>query len=153
MEMRQKNLLFFGIALLIVIIDQLAKFLVTSRMSFSESVPVIKNVFHLTLIKNFGIGFGLFNAPAARWILVLVTIVIIGMILYYYNKIPDKYLPVISASLILGGAVGNLIDRLLLGFVVDFLDFRIWPAFNAADSAITVGVVGLIIYFWQSKKH
>lgn len=151
--MRQKNLLFFGLAVIIILFDQLTKFLIKSILSFSESIPVIKNVFHLTLIKNFGVGFGLFNAPAARWILVIVTLIIIGIILYYYRKIPDKYLPLISTSLILGGAIGNLIDRFLLGFVVDFLDFRIWPAFNVADSAITAGVIGLIIYFWQTKKH
>lgn len=150
--MRQKNLLFFGLALIIIIFDQLTKFLVKSRLSFSESIPVIKNIFHFTLIKNFGVGFGLFNAPAARWILIILTIIIIGIILYYYKKIPEQYLPVISTSLILGGAVGNLIDRFLLGFVVDFLDFRIWPAFNVADSAITIGVIGLIIYFWQTRK-
>ncbi|MBW2986896.1 signal peptidase II, partial [Candidatus Woesearchaeota archaeon] len=110
------------------------------------------NIFHLTLIKNFGVGFGLFNAPASRWVLIIITVIIIGIILYYYKKIPEKYLPIISTSLILGGAIGNLIDRFLLGFVVDFLDFRVWPAFNVADSAITIGVIGLIIYFWQSKK-
>ena len=150
--MKNKNILFFGLAVLIIIFDQLTKFIIKSRLSFSESIPVIKNIFHLTLIKNFGVGFGLFNAPAARWVLIILTIIIIGIILYYYKKIPEQYLPVISTSLILGGAVGNLIDRFLLGFVVDFLDFRVWPAFNVADSAITIGVIGLIIYFWQSKK-
>ena len=150
--MKQKNLLFFGIAFLIVIIDQLTKFLITSKLAFSESIPIIKNVFHLTLIKNFGVGFGLFNAPQARWVLTIISIIIIIIILYYYKAIPKKYLPVISASLVLGGAIGNVIDRFLFGFVIDFLDFRIWPAFNIADSAITIGVIGLIIYFWRVKK-
>jgi len=151
--MKQKNFLFFGLALFIVMLDQLTKFLITSRLSFAESIPVIKNFFHFTLIKNFGIGFGLANTPAARWILVITTIVIILGILYYYKKIPQKPLPIISTSLILGGAIGNLIDRILFGFVIDFLDFQFWPAFNIADSAITIGVIGLIIYFWREKKH
>jgi len=94
----------------------------------------------------------LLNNPASRWILILITIVIIGIILYYYKDLPKKYLPIISTSLILGGAIGNLIDRFLFGFVIDFIDFRIWPAFNIADSAVTIGVIGLIIYFWQTKK-
>ena len=148
----RKNAIFLGIAFLIVLLDQLTKFLTTSRLAFSESIPIIKNVFHFTLIKNFGIGFGLMNTPAARWVLVIVTIIIICIILYYYKHMPKKYLPVISAALIIGGAVSNLIDRVFFGFVIDFLDFRIWPAFNIADSAITIGIICLIIYFWREKK-
>jgi len=148
----RKNTIFFCIAFLIVVLDQLTKFLTTSKLAFSESIPVIKNIFHLTLIKNFGIGFGLMNTPAARWVLVIVTIIIIGIILYYYKHMPKKYLPVVSTALIVGGAVSNLIDRVFFGFVIDFLDFRIWPAFNIADSAITIGIICLIIYFWREKK-
>lgn len=148
----KKNFLFFGIAFLVVVIDQITKFLITSKLSFLESITIINNFFYFTLIKNFGIGFGLLNTPAARWILILITIVIIGIILYYYKELPKKYLPIISTSLILGGAIGNLIDRSLFGFVIDFIDFRFWPAFNIADSAVTIGVIGLIIYFWQTKK-
>lgn len=150
--MKQKNFLFYGIALLVVILDQVAKFWITSKISFSDSLPVIKNVFHFTLIKNFGIGFGLVNLPAARLFLIILTSIIILGILYYYQKIPAKPLPVVSASLILGGALGNLIDRIMLGFVIDFIDFQVWPAFNVADSAITIGVIGLIIYFWREKN-
>lgn len=150
--MKNKNFIFFGVALLIIILDQLTKYLVKSNLSMGQSVPVIKNFFSITLIKNFGIGFGMLNIPAARWILVFAAIVIIGIILYYYKQIPDKYLPLVAASLVLGGAIGNIIDRILLGFVVDFLDFTIWPAFNVADSAVTIGAVCLIFYFWKEKK-
>ena len=148
----KKNFLFFGIAFLVVVIDQITKFAITSKLALSESITIINNFFYFTFIKNFGIGFGLLNNPASRWILILITIVIIGIILYYYKELPKKYLPIISTSLILGGAIGNLIDRFLFGFVIDFIDFRIWPAFNIADSAVTIGVIGLIIYFWQTKK-
>ncbi len=148
----KKNFLFFGIAFLVVVIDQITKFLITSKLAFSESITIINNFFYFTLIKNFGIGFGLLNTPAARWILIIITIIIIGIILYYYIELPKKYLPIISTSLILGGAIGNLIDRFLFGFVIDFIDFRLWPAFNIADSAVTIGVIGLIIYFWHAKK-
>jgi len=148
----KKSFLFFGVAFLVVVIDQLTKFAVTSALSFSESITIINNFFYFTLIKNFGIGFGLLNNPASRWILILTTVIIIGVILYYYRDIPKKYLPVVSTSLILGGAIGNLIDRFLFGFVIDFIDFRFWPAFNIADSGVTIGVIGLIVYFWQTKK-
>ncbi|MBD3304029.1 signal peptidase II [Candidatus Woesearchaeota archaeon] len=148
----KKNFLFFGIAFLVVVIDQLTKFAVTSALSFSESIAIINNFFYFTLIKNFGIGFGLLNNPSSRWIFILTTIIIIGIVLYYYKSLPKKYLPVVSTSLILGGAIGNLIDRFLFGFVIDFIDFRFWPAFNIADSGVTIGVIGLIIYFWQTKK-
>lgn len=150
--MKNKNLIFFGIAFLVIFLDQLTKYLVKSNLSISQSLPVIKNFFSITLIKNFGIGFGMLNNPAARWILVCVTIVIIGIILYYYKQVPEKYLPLIAAALVLGGAIGNLIDRILLGFVIDFLDFTVWPAFNIADSAVTIGVICLIIYFITEKK-
>ena len=148
----KKNFLFFGIAFLVVVIDQITKLAITSKLSFSESITIINNFFYFTLIKNFGIGFGLINTPAARWILIIITIIIIGIILYYYKELPKKYLPIVSTSLILGGAIGNLIDRSLFGFVIDFIDFRFWPAFNIADSAVTLGVIGLIIYFWHTKK-
>ncbi|MEM4263773.1 MAG: signal peptidase II [Candidatus Woesearchaeota archaeon] len=150
--MKNKNLFFFGIALIIVILDQLTKYLVKSSLSFEQSISVIKNFFQIVLIKNFGIGFGLLNIPKARWILVIITIIIIGTILYYYKQIIKKNFLLICTALIFGGAIGNLIDRVLLGFVIDFLDFMIWPAFNIADSAITAGVIGLIIYFSREKK-
>jgi len=153
MAMKQKNFVFFGIALLVVVLDQLTKFWITSTMSFADSIALIPNFMNLNLIKNFGIGFGLANLPAARLFLIIITSIIIIGILYYYQKIPAKVLPVVSASLILGGALGNLIDRILLGFVVDFIDFQVWPAFNVADSAITIGVIGLIIYFWREKNQ
>jgi len=150
--MKNKNFIFFGIAFLVIFLDQLTKYLVKSNLSLGQSIPVIKNFFSITLIKNFGIGFGMLNSPAARWILVCITIVIIGIILYYYKQIPEKYLVLIAAALVLGGAIGNLIDRILLGFVIDFLDFTVWPAFNIADSAVTIGVICLIIYFITEKK-
>ena len=82
----RKNFLFFGIAFLVVVIDQITKFAITSKLAFSESITVINNFLYFTLIKNFGIGFGLLNNPASRWILILTTIIIIGIILYYYKE-------------------------------------------------------------------
>ena len=86
MAIKNKNFLFFGLAFFTIILDQLIKYLVKANLAVSESVPVIKNIFHLTLIKNFGIGFGMLNTPSARWILVFISLIIIGVILYYYDN-------------------------------------------------------------------
>ncbi|GAJ17757.1 unnamed protein product, partial [marine sediment metagenome] len=79
------------------------------------------------------------------------AIIVVGVILYLYDKIPDETQIQIFTALILGGTLGNLIDRIKFGYVIDFLDFQIWPAFNLADSAITIGVIGLIIYLIRKK--
>lgn len=149
----RKNFVFFGIAFLVVFLDQLTKYLVSSALSFSESVSLLGDFLRFTLVRNYGIGFGLLGTPALRWLWILITTAIIIGILFYYKDIPKKYFPCICWALVLGGALGNLIDRVLLGFVVDFIDFGFWPAFNVADSAITVGVILLIIYSWQSKRQ
>ena len=73
------------------------------------------------------------------------------MILYAYDTIPQDWLPQLSLGFILGGAVGNLIDRIAFGFVIDFLDFRIWPTFNLADTALTLGVIGLLWHWWKNE--
>ena len=128
----------------ILILDQLTKFLAASKLT--ASLPIIKNVFHLTLTTNTGAGFGIlknFNSA-----LIWVSIFVIGMILYYYDQIKGNRTAV-AVGLILGGIVGNLIDRIRLGYVVDFLDFRVWPIFNIADSAITIGIFLIIIYYWK----
>ena len=78
-------------------------------------------------------------------------LLIIGIIIYYYDKIPKNKYAEISAALILGGAVGNLIDRVLRGHVIDFIDLRIWPSFNIADTAISIGAIGLILYLIKKK--
>jgi len=82
-------------------------------------------------------------------LLIWVSIIVIGAILYNYNKIPKDKVPQTAFALIIGGAIGNLIDRIVIGKVKDFIDFRVWPAFNIADSAISIGAVLLIIYYWK----
>lgn len=150
--MKKKNLrkhaIIALVALGVIILDQITKFIVSSRMSLSESVPIINNVFHFTYIQNRGAGFGILQNQYL--ILVLAPLVALGIIAYYYNKIPDKKLFYVSIGLLIGGIIGNLIDRIRFEYVVDFLDFRIWPAFNLADSAVTVA--GLYLIFYLMKK-
>jgi len=95
-------------------------------------------------------SFGLMQGQNA--ILIWLTVIFIGAVLYYYDKIPDKKAAIVLVALLLGGAAGNLIDRVMLGFVRDFIAFTFWPAFNIADAAITVGGIGIVIYLCQKKK-
>ena len=142
-----KSLFIFLAALLVVIFDQLTKLFVASRFSLGESVPVIKGIFSIAYLANQGAGFGILQGQ--RWFFIFFALMVIGAILYLYDKIPANKYVQLGVGLILGGAIGNLIDRIRLSYVIDFLDFRFWPAFNIADSAVSVGAVILIIYFWK----
>lgn len=139
---------FAGIAGLVVVLDQLTKWLVLANMPLHRSIAVIPGFFNLTHIHNPGGAFGFMatGSPGLRNLLFLgVATVAMVLIVYFYRSTPRNY-PFLAAALalIFGGAVGNIIDRLRFGVVVDFLDFYVgayhWPAFNVADSAITVGI-------------
>lgn len=146
--MEKKHLAVFSTALVIVIIDQIAKFLIKANFQLNQTLPVINNIFHLTYVHNFGAGFGILQQQ--RWLLIFISIIVMGLIFYYLDKINKKErLLQLLAGFALGGTAGNLIDRIIYGYVTDFLDFRIWPVFNFADSFVTIGVIGLIIYFWK----
>jgi signal peptidase II len=124
--------------LIILALDQLTKFYFTKNLFLNQSVPIIKGFFHLTLVHNRGAAFGILKNQIPLFIITsLLTIILIIAHLKKYKTRFSLYS--LSLSLILAGAVGNLIDRLSLGYVIDFLDFRIWPVFNIADSVITVG--------------
>lgn len=128
---------------LVLATDQATKFLVQRRMSEGMSIPVLPDVFHLTYILNPGAAFGLFADQ--QWLFILVAVLLIGGVGILFRQLVQQP-PMLrfGAALLVGGAVGNLIDRIRLGKVVDFFDFRIWPIFNVADIAICVGV-GLIL--------
>ncbi|MEI6437865.1 MAG: signal peptidase II [Candidatus Omnitrophota bacterium] len=132
---------------LVVSLDRLTKLCFSTILHPGESIPVIRNVFHFSLVHNTGIAFGLFKDNS--FVFFVIPVIAIGLLvynIYYYHKVGELDRLYISAfSLILGGAIGNLIDRMMLGYVVDFLDFRVWPVFNAADSAITVGAFIILI--------
>lgn len=132
----------------IVALDQVTKALVMARIPLFHSIPVVEGLFNLTHLLNPGGAFGFLagQGPVVRQALfVVATFLAAALILYYFHRTPRGYRALAAAfALILGGAAGNLIDRLRFGQVVDFLDFYIgryhWPAFNVADSAITVGI-------------
>ena len=140
----------FIIVTVIVILDQLTKYLVTQRLALHESLPLIKGIFHLTLVYNTGAAFGVLRNQLPFFI--ATAFVCIFFIAFNLRAHADRKSRTVSLSLILAGAVGNLIDRLLHGHVIDFLDFRIWPVFNLADSAITVGAVVLAVTIIRDKN-
>lgn len=151
--MSPKLKILVGVSGLSLLIDQVTKILVETRMVFGDKVPVIEGFFYLTRVHNRGAAFGMLsNLPEEIRLLffVGVTLVALGIIASFYRKLaPGDRLAALSLGLILGGALGNLIDRVRIGEVVDFLHFRLWagyswPDFNVADSCIVVGV-GLLI--------
>jgi len=125
----------------VLIIDQITKFLVLKNLQYHESIALIRGVFHLTLIVNKGAAFGIFKG--GLFIFISAAIFAVTLIFLDLKKkgLGDFSLYNISLALILGGALGNLMDRLRFGYVVDFLDFRIWPVFNIADTSITIGAI------------
>ena len=157
--MTTKSKIVFGWLAFIIIADQVTKFIVDQSMPLHHSIPVIHNLFSLTYIRNTGAAFGILSGTAASFrlpFLVLFSILAIGFVVTMLRRLPDRETGLISAlAFILGGAIGNLIDRIAYGEVIDFLDFYWsnfhWPAFNLADSFITVGVLITVYYLIKAK--
>ncbi|MDD5019362.1 MAG: signal peptidase II [Candidatus Omnitrophica bacterium] len=148
------------IALVVSVLDRLTKSAAEISLSSLDTLAVIPGIFHLTLVHNTGAAFGLLRGGSV--VLVAITFLCVAAI-FLFLKVP-RFLKVffgldhvdaglcLAFGLILGGAVGNLIDRLQFSYVIDFLDFRIWPVFNVADSAITVGAGILFLKMLFSKN-
>jgi signal peptidase II len=132
------------IAFIIIVLDQLVKFYIQIHMTQGMSIPVVENVFHITYILNPGAAFGILEHQT--YFFIAVALALFVALIYFYPRLPPGCcLLRVGIGLQVGGAVGNVIDRIKTGYVVDFLDFRIWPVFNIADMAIVTGVA-LIIY-------
>src|SRR3989344_7865268 len=148
-SMGKKYIFVISIGLVAAIFDQLTKLFIRKNFQLGESLPLINNTFHLTYVTNTGSAFGLFKN--LNWFFMLFSIAVIIAIFYYLRKKIDekeKFLQ-LAVGLLLGGTIGNMADRIFYGAVTDFLDFRIWPVFNVADSAVTVSVIILIILLWK----
>ena len=133
----------------ILFLDQLTKYIIGQTIPLGESIPIINNIFHLTHILNRGAAFGIFKNQNLFFIIVAIIAIIFILISLKRKKTPQIE---IALCFILSGAIGNLIDRIRLNAVIDFLDFRIWPVFNIADSAITIGTGLLILQILKCKK-
>lgn len=135
---------------IIVALDQLTKALIRYFLLPGQSWPIWSGVFHFSYLQNPGAAFGLLKHQTG--LLVAVTAVVVVAILLYAGRLePHMVLLRWAMILVLGGAVGNLVDRLRFGYVVDFLDFRVFPVFNVADTAIVTGVGLLFLYLLQSE--
>jgi signal peptidase II len=152
--MTPKTRIFAAAALLSALADQASKLAVDAKLDFTDRIPVIDGFFYLTHVRNPGAAFGLFadSSPLIRVTLFIgITLVALAMIASFQRRLaPGDRFSALSLGLIMGGAVGNLIDRVFRGEVVDFLHFRLWggyqwPDFNLADSFIVVGVAFLVI--------
>ena len=147
------------VAGLVVSTDQITKALILKYLALHKSIPVIAGIFDITHILNPGGAFGLManmSVVVRTVVFLFISSLAVGLILYFYIKTPSGYaFLAVGFALIFGGAIGNLVDRVRFGMVVDFLDFYIgeyhWPAFNIADSAITVGLF-IFLYHLLFKK-
>lgn len=154
-----KYRLFFGIAAVGILLDQLSKWLIISNMSLHQSIELLANFAHITYVQNPGAAFGILADHSLRMpFFILVSVIALFGILWYLKKEQGGSLRLQSAlGLIFSGAVGNLIDRIRFGAVVDFIDVHWyrhhWPAFNVADSAICVGVGLLLLDSWIEEKR
>ena len=157
--MSAKNKLVGGWLAFILVADQLTKFIVDQSMPLHHSIPVIDNWFSLTYIRNTGAAFGILAGSAVAFrlpFLIVFSLVAIGFVVAMLRRLPERETGLITAlAFILGGAIGNLIDRFAYGEVIDFLDFYWgryhWPAFNVADSFITMGVAITVFYLIKAK--
>lgn len=147
------------VSALVIVLDQLTKLWAVSALDYAEPVAVIP-FFNLTLLHNTGAAFSFLSEAGGwqRWFFALVALLISGVILLWLRRLPrDKVWLAIALALVLGGALGNVWDRLTLGYVIDFLDLYYrgwhWPAFNLADSAIFVGAAMLIVDSLRGERR
>jgi len=142
----EKYILFTIITLAVILLDQLVKWDIKKR-SLNLPGPVIENFLSITNIHNYGASFGMLqNRPALlAWFSIFVVVLIFAFLGRADRKIS------IFLAMILGGTVSNLVDRISYGYVIDYVDFSFWPAFNIADAALTVGVIVLFVVIWRSE--
>lgn len=156
-----KSIPFYAIACTVALLDQLSKYSIQQVLRPGQVVSVIPHFFNLTFVLNPGAAFGFLAGAAASFrnpFFITVSLLAIAFIVYHRSRYDQMgVLPAGGLALILGGAVGNVVDRLRLGMVVDFLDFYYgdyhWPAFNIADSAITVGVTLMILQLLRERRE
>lgn len=146
---------YYIIAGILIVIDQITKWIVVKNMELYEQLIIIQDFFYFTSHRNKGAAWGILEGQMI-FFYIITTIVVIGVIYYMQKYAKDSKLLAISLSFILGGAIGNFIDRLFRGEVVDFLDFIIfgydYPIFNVADSALLVGVILVLLATFLDEK-
>jgi len=140
------------LTIVFLVIDIVSKLVVSNLMNVNESIRVIRDFFYITYVRNTGAAWSIFAGET--WLLIIVSLIIMFLIIWYiYKNRPKSKLEIVGYSMVLGGAIGNFIDRVIYGYVIDFLNFYIfgydYPIFNLADSFILIGVILLVIYTWR----
>ncbi|WP_084280947.1 signal peptidase II [Alkaliphilus transvaalensis] len=137
----------------VIILDLITKYWAINQLQPVGSIPVIENIFHLTYVENRGAAFGMLQNQRLFFI-IMTTAITLGVIIFILKNKNMHLLLKIGLSLVVGGAIGNLIDRIRYGYVVDLFDFRIWPVFNIADCGVVVGalLISYIILKYDSIK-
>lgn len=140
---------------MLLFLDQLSKYIIEKKFYLYETQE-ISNFFNITFIVNYGFAFGILNDQKLSQTLVILIISVIILYIFFLLAKNNQFIIKVSLSLILSGAIGNLIDRIARGYVVDFLDFNYleihWPAFNFADSYITIGFIILLYSIIRNEK-
>jgi signal peptidase II len=145
---------YYSVAFIILLVDYLTKWIVRVRLDPVQSVEIIPGYLRLSYWQNSGVAFGLFDAVASVWkpyiLAALAVAAVVVIVVYGEHMPPERKLLRASLAIIIGGILGNLVDRIVRGYVIDFIDFHIydtfhWPTFNVADSAITIGIALLLI--------
>ena len=147
---------------ILILLDQGTKFWALASLKPIHNMTLVEGFMDLTFVENRGVAFGMFSGQ--RWFILLLTCIIAVCLVWFYKSMPKKkeYFPLrVSLVLVLAGAVGNIIDRMFRGYVVDFFEFTFfeWPVFNVADSFITCGCILLLVHlfffnrdFWKEEK-
>jgi signal peptidase II len=156
-----QKLRYLFVSLAVLVLDQWTKWLVELHLPHHVAEPIIPGFFNLTHVKNTGVAFGLFAAQGVgggSWLLTLLGLAaLVAVGLYFWFTPSHDRLLLVALALVVGGAVGNLIDRVVTGAVTDFVDLYVgthhWPAFNVADSAISIGIVLMAIDSFRPKRR
>jgi signal peptidase II len=145
---------FVLITLLVLVLDNLTKYIVSTAIDLNSSIEIIRGYVRLTYVRNFGVAFGYFKDPGSAWkpyLLAGLAVAAVVVIIIYSCRVPlERVLLQVALAVTMGGILGNFTDRIMRGWVVDFIDLHIkdafsWPTFNVADSAITIGIAMLLI--------
>ena len=151
----KQRLSYFIVIVLLLAADQVTKALIARNIIWNSSKEIIPGFFHLVHIRNKGAIFGFFSQSGNRYVFILLTLAslaaLVLVVYFFFKASSDERLLKISLSLIIAGALGNFVDRIFKGYVIDFLDISVkgwhWPSFNVADSCISIGAVLLIFIF------
>lgn len=147
-------MIYYLIIAVIIVIDRITKSLVSTNMAVGDTIPLIENIFHLTYVQNRGAAFSMWEQQWLILVLLPAVVMAAGMAVLYIKRKTWNKAYLLSIAFICGGGLGNLIDRVVQGYVVDFFDFRVFPVFNIADIFICAGCGLLLLYILVfERKH